>query len=452
MASNPIKTISVIVPKNPFVPPGLTNVKHCLAALNVESLMQWWPGTPHVPHRSAAKVKEIQRSLDWKRVAQIAAYLLQEEIIDAATLIHKYFKEIYSSKAKEPGRIWPPKVPNIVKFQPSGYPTFSNVLLHVNGAKVVEQKSQPGTANLVFNETDKNLNFSVIDGQHRINGAYLAVKIRREKDEDAVWEIPAEIFVDLDEPGAAPRHQAQIFFDVNFNQKKVDKSLVADLFPTARGDRKAIDNIERAQDIGRKLMLEIGPLVGMIQIPGIHYGVKDVIALATLNSAVEDILDVLYSTGIESLDLQSQFIAQCIDAWLKATGRKVSLEDNEELESENVAYQGRFLASFLTLIPACVYKVRMKGAPFVSDSSAEILEKWLGDVLEKAGLLKAGEFLGKKEIKAKRYLGTGGIALFRDALWAAAGRADFPRGDVEKIANLAQLNRAHVMEKLSEKS
>src|SRR5207244_8288836 len=136
-----------------------------------------------------------------------------------------------------------------------------------------------------------DLNFSVIDGQHRINGAYLAVQILRKTNANAEWEIPSDVFVDLDPKNSPPRRQAQIFIEVNFYQKKVDRSLVADLFPTARGPRGPLDNKERAQDLGRKLMLEIGPLVGMIQIPGIKFGVKDVVTLATLNSAIEDVLD-----------------------------------------------------------------------------------------------------------------------------------------------------------------
>ena len=57
-----------------------------------------------------------------------------------------------------------------------------------------------------------------------------------------------------------------------------------------------------AQDLGRKLMLEIGPLVGMIQIPGIKFGVADVVTLATLNSGIEDVLGDLYEAGIRSLE------------------------------------------------------------------------------------------------------------------------------------------------------
>ncbi len=309
MAQTPQQSISVLVPKNPFAPASLQEIKHCLAALNVEKLMEWWPGRPHSPHRNPNKVKSIQRSLDWKRVAQIAAYLMQQEIEDAPDKLNSIFKEIYEPKKSEPGREWPPRVPRVIGYERSQYPTFSNILLHVNGAKV-EPSSEKGAARLTFNEDDSHLNFSVIDGQHRINGAYFAIKLLQHKVPGAEWDIPSEVFLDLDKSGAPPRHQAQIFIDVNFYQKKVDRSLVADLFPTARGSRDPLDVKERAQDLGRKLMLEVGPLVGMIQIPGIKFGVKDVVTLATLNSSIESILEPLEYGGVESLEEQAAFLAR----------------------------------------------------------------------------------------------------------------------------------------------
>jgi hypothetical protein len=218
-----IQKISVIVPRNPFVrSPKLRNVQHCLAALDVEKLMEWWPGRPHTPHRDAKKVRAIQRSLDWKRVAQIGAYLLQQEIIDAPDRIDKFFRQIYEPKKLEPGREWPPRISKIIGFERSEYPTFSNVLLHVNGATVEPiEGGADGAANLVFNEADTDLHFSVIDGQHRINGAYFAVQLLRSQKSSATqdfpevkWEVPAEIFIDLDPLNAPPRHQAQIFIDV----------------------------------------------------------------------------------------------------------------------------------------------------------------------------------------------------------------------------------------------
>jgi len=448
-----IQRLSVIVPENPFAPNNLQGKRHCLCALDVAKLMEWWPGTPHSPHRDPEKVKAIQRSLDWKRVAAIAAYLLQEEILDAPSRVNKYFKNIYQPKKHEPGREWPPKVGKVIGFQRSEFPTFSNVLLHVNGAKIVDIDipKEPGAANLIFDENDDRLNFSVIDGQHRINGAYLAICIRREKDIDARWEIPAEVFLDLDPADSPPRKQAQIFIDVNFYQKKVDRSLVADLFPTARG-REAIDQKERAQDIGRKLMLETGPLVGMIQIPGIRYGVKDVITLATLNGAIEDVIDIMEKHNIRSLEMQTEFLSQCLMAWLEASGRFESKVSSKKIEltPQNVAYQGRILVSVLALIPAMIWKLKEKKVPLVSDKAIAVLTSWLKKVAEQANLLEDSIFIGKDKFKERGYLGSGGIGRFRNTLWAVvAGRkriTDTMKPD--EVATLAGKNRQLVFSKL----
>jgi DGQHR domain-containing protein len=453
-SSTSVQAISVIVPRNPFVPPTLQNVRHCLAALDVEKLMQWWPGTPHEPHRDAQKVRAIQRSLDWKRVAQIGAYLLQQEIVDAPHRLDRYFRVIYEAKSRDPGREWPPRVPRVVGYQRSEYPTFSNVLLHVNGAKIhpITDTSQAGTAKLVFDEKDPRLNFTVIDGQHRINGAFFAIKIRRETKPSAEWDIPAEIFLDLDQRGEPPRRQAQIFIDVNFYQKKVDRSLVADLFPTARGERDPLDNKERAQDLGRKLMLETGPLVGMIQIPGVRFGVKDVVALATLNAAINDVIDDMFESGIQSLEGQAKFLSLCLDAWLESTGRKQEVSEGGSLEPENVAYQGRVVVSFLTLIPACIWKIRQANVAFTSDEAKQELVKWLRGVMKRAGLLRHDRFVAKSEFSAKGFLGSGGVAKFRDTLWAAAiGTKSISRLKDKKRNELAEQHRKQVRVGLSKK-
>ena len=454
-AGSSIKAISVIVPINPFLPEGLRKIKHCLAALDVEKLMQWWPGTPHAPHRHPDKVINIQRSLDWKRVAQIAAYLLQKEIVDAPERLDKYFKGIYEPRKLDPGREWPPKVPKVIGFQRSEYPTFSNVLLHVNGAEVrpyTKTGDEDGAAKFVFDEKDPELNFAVIDGQHRINGAFFAVKILREEKPEARWEIPAEVFLDLDEINAPPRRQAQIFIDVNFYQKKVDRSLVADLFPTARGARRPLDNKERAQDLGRKLMLEVGPLVGMIQIPGIKFGVKDFVTLATLNAAIEDVLDDMSRVGLESLEAQADFLAQCLDAWLNATGRKEEISELENLKPENVAYQGRTVVSFLTLLPACIWKLRQEKVKLISSEASHILVRWLRDVMNRADLIEEEVFLAKKKFKDKGFLGSGGLARFRDVLWACAiGKTCVAGLSSEEIATRAAEHKARIFNDLPPK-
>ncbi len=446
-----MQTLSVLVPDNPFVQKNLQGANHCLAALSVKKLMEWWPGTPHTPHRDPEKVKAIQRSLDWKRVAQIAGYLLQREVEDAPDRLDDYFRDIYEPKKHERGREWPPKVPRVIGFERSEYPTFSNILLHVNGATLknikLQSKFSPGgpskAASLVFDENDEALNFAVIDGQHRINGAYLAVMIMNETAKLEVdWDVPAEIFIDLDKKGDPPRRQAQIFIDVNFYQKKVDRSLVADLFPTARGPRGPLDDKERAQDLGRKLMLEVGPLKGMVQIPGIKYGFKDVVALATLNVAIEEAIPHMVNADINVLESQESFLAQALDTWLKPTGIHHDVDEPLELDPSNVAYQGRVLVSFLTLIPACIWRLKSAKVPLSSDKAAEVLEAWLKGVMKNAGLLEDDIFIDKAAFKEKGFLGSGGLAQFRDLLWAAVTASKrIDSLDAEQMASKAEANR-----------
>jgi hypothetical protein len=276
------------------------------------------------------------------------------------------------------------------------------------------------------------------------------MKIRQEEKPGDKWEIPAEIFLDLDDPNEPPRHQAQIFIDVNFYQKKVDRSLVADLFPTARGKRGPLDEKERAQDVGRKLMLEVGPLVGMIQIPGIKFGVKDVVTLATLNSAIEDVLEAMVTANINSLEEQTEFLAQCLDAWLEATGRKHDVVGSEKLDSSNVVYQGRVLVSFLTLLPACVWTLTKTKVVLISDDARLILVKWLRGLMERAGVLEKEKFIAKERFKTKGYLGSGGIGRFRDTLWAAAiGTQEVARLSPDQKHQLAESNKSKVYAQLA---
>lgn len=441
--------ISVIVPQNPFVPAELRRDNHCLCALDVTKLMSWWPGKPHSPNRDPTKIRAIQRSLDWKRVGEIAAYLLQQEIIGVPKKIKEYFTEIYEPSKNDAGREWPPEVKEVITPVKSGFPTFSNILLHVNGANI-EPTKEEGARTLIFDADSKTVSFQVIDGQHRINGAYLAVKILREKEPEATWELPAQVFLDIDPPNSSQR-QAQIFIDVNFNQKKVDRSLVADLYPTARQGREPVDDKERAQDVGRRLMLETGPLVGMIQIPGIRYGVKEVIALATLNGAIEDILPVLRKSGIDSLERQTEFLAQSLTAWFEASGRFEGKDSRTRatLSPGNVAYQGRVLVSILALVPAMLWQLRKEKLPLISRKTQDELTHWLRKLADNAGLLKDGRFIDKAEFKNRKYLGSGGIGLFRDTLWSAINaKRDLRRAKPEKIAEIAKNSRTQVFKSL----
>jgi hypothetical protein len=78
-----LQKVAVLVPANPFIQKNLREISQCLAVLDVQKMMEWCPGKPYTQHRDPNKLTAIQRSLDWKRVAQIDPYLLQQEIVDA---------------------------------------------------------------------------------------------------------------------------------------------------------------------------------------------------------------------------------------------------------------------------------------------------------------------------------------------------------------------------------
>ncbi|PCH53443.1 MAG: hypothetical protein COC22_02740, partial [Flavobacteriaceae bacterium] len=116
-------------------------------------------------------------------------------------------------------------VKGTVKFAPSTFPIITNVLVHINGAKLT-LKDLVTTADIGIDSAAKGFQLAVIDGQHRVNGAYFALMIKKQQEPNTKFEVPAEVFLDLDEAGAEPKRQAQIFIDVNLYQKKVDRSLV----------------------------------------------------------------------------------------------------------------------------------------------------------------------------------------------------------------------------------
>ena len=174
------------------------------------------------------------------------------------------------------------------------------------------------------------------------------------------------------------------------------------------------------------------------------------VTLSTLNTAIEDVLPDLRMAGVVGLEAQTDFLAQCLDAWLDATGRKEDVAESESLDPENVAYQGRAIVSFLTLIPACILTLRKNGARLISDEARSTLEKSVRATMKRAGLLKNGRFLSKSEFKHKGFVASGGLARFRDTLWAATAtnKPLPPRIEAERLAELALMHRGRVRSEL----
>ena len=102
--------------------------------------------------------------------------------------------------------------------------------------------------------------------------------------------------------------------------------------------------------------------------------------------------------------------------------------------------------SFLTLTPACIWHLERQNKQLLSDTAAYVLTTWLHGVMKRARLIKNGKFLAKGEFRKKGFLGSGGLARFRDSLWAAVGSSKplNPRISNEQLARAANDTRGSV--------
>jgi hypothetical protein len=170
---------------------------------------------------------------------------------------------------------------------------------------------------------------------------------------------------------------------------------------------------------------------------------KDVIALATLNAAIRETLPYLSHARLRSLQGQTDFLAACLNAWLRASGRKEP-DTADELDPANVAYQGRVLSSVLTLVPACIWRLRKSEIALLADDAEGSLTTWFRQILKNAGLTKKRKFLSKADFIRKGFLGSGGIARFRDTLWAAALGRKVSNLHPQSRSDLAKDNRKSI--------
>lgn len=107
---------------------------------------------------------------------------------------------------------------------------------------------------------------SIIDGQHRLRSFRYADPDRK-KD----FELICSIYLDLPIP-----YHAYLFSTINFNQKKVDKSLAYNLFgfDIEATDPKAWVPETLAVSIARRLNIGVGPLKGAISLGVVGGGVE----------------------------------------------------------------------------------------------------------------------------------------------------------------------------------
>lgn len=183
----------------------------------------------HVPVRLPIIRKGTQRPTDRRRLLQIAQYISREDAMFPNTIIVNFVSDV-----------------KITKVQ--GYPDlfWLDIPLSENSAVI-------------------------LDGQHRLLGI-------QESNTDIDILITAFLRISNEK-------EAAIFRDINFYQKKVNKSLMYDLFHVAKD---AGYPLMRALDLTERLN-EDGPLSGLIKLTGIGPGVvAQAVFVETLQPFLED--------------------------------------------------------------------------------------------------------------------------------------------------------------------
>jgi DGQHR domain-containing protein len=146
-----------------------------------------------------------------------------------------------------------------------------------------------------------------IDGQHRLAGLERAI--------EEVSEIEDQKVIVTLTVGLETKDAAQIFLNINTEQKPVPKSLLFDLFGEVVGDPEHVVN--RATDIARHMNNEDGSaLYNLIKFPGAPRGVGR-IELSTFVSALKPLLEkdsVFSRTKLRTFEHQSKVIFNFFNA------------------------------------------------------------------------------------------------------------------------------------------
>jgi hypothetical protein len=87
----------------------------------------------------------------------------------------------------------------------------------------------------------------------------------------------------------------------------------------------------------------------------------------------------------------------------------------------------------------------------ISENATVILTEFLKSVAQNAGLLDDDVFIDRNKFKSRGFLGSGGIARFRDLLWASIKGRKTGRLKLERISKIAEENRAIINKYLSKK-
>lgn len=218
----------------------------------------------------------------------------------------------------------------------------------------VDEKNPPVIKNSKLNLTIVPSAAQLIDGQHRLVGIEEAMNVDPSIGDKVVMVTMAT--------GLLTKQAAQIFLNINSEQKPVAKSLIYDLYGVTEDDKNFA--ISRSNDIAKELNENsASPFYNAIKYPGMPRG-RGKIDLSAVVSALKNYVDfdgAFPKNNIRDFNMQVQIMMNYFGA-LKFHADKEDLWSNS---SQNVFYKaagfiGAMEFFFEYVIQKCVAKKSFK--------------------------------------------------------------------------------------------
>lgn len=315
-------------------------------------------------------------------------YTFQMKVVDVVTLSYVAVRGL----DKEEGAIQRPlnrkRISEIKEYVLSGKIFFNTFILNWT-----DKNETPKYANGVVSIPLIPSSAQVIDGQHRLAGLEEAIKEDQTIGDKLILVTLGVRFT--------TKKAAEIFLNINTEQKPVPKSLIYDLFGIVENDKEHA--LVRAKDLADELNSNLNsPYYNLIKYPGSPRG-AGAIGLSTVIGSFKNSFgneSLFYKYGIRSFELQKQIVLNyysAIQSFYKKRNLWLNKTQNPFLKSAGFIGAWEFFIEDLFI--KCIDK---------KSFSISTFSKYLN--LEEVGLLFHEEIKGldgkSARTKVKEYLGT----------------------------------------------
>lgn len=262
----------------------------------------------------------------------------------------------------------PVRLDSIEKYVLNGHMFYSPFYLNWNSKEHMLQIEEDGTL-IIPLEADCA---QVIDGQHRLAGLKRAMQKDKSIGDRKILVILSE--------NLQTRDAAEIFININTEQRPVPKSLIYDLFGLIN-QNDADESILRAKDLADRLQNDIdSPYRALIKYPGQKRGIGKV-DLSTVVNSLQPQLEangLFIQKKLYSLEVQSSVLINYFSA-IKDAYDRFNLWDVKTKNPflTNAGFYGAIEALCSDIINKCIEKKNFSVATFkeILNISGELLMK-----------------------------------------------------------------------------